>query len=156
MRAVYRYLFLHSSTRELKKRNTPIDDDDDHGRPGRRRQWSRSPPMHLPRRIPRTDPTEDMHGQLLVARRGRGRRLGAAIEPIASHASPASDPAHGSDGGHALAASGGSARLRASIRSGNSPSPRGPRMAMANTIVTTGLSVMAIRCRCWPFEAARP
>ena len=35
--------------------------------------------MHVPRRIPRTDPAEDMHGQLLVVRRGRGHRLGAVI-----------------------------------------------------------------------------
>ena len=79
VRTVYWYLFLRYSTRELKKRNTPMDDDDDHGRPGQRRQWRRSPPMHLPRRIPCTDPTKDMHGQLLVARRGSRRRLGAAI-----------------------------------------------------------------------------
>ena len=30
--------------------------------------------MHVPRRIPRTDPTKDMHGQLLVARAGRRGR----------------------------------------------------------------------------------
>ena len=35
--------------------------------------------MHAPRRIPGTDPMEDMYRQLLVARRGRGRQLGAAI-----------------------------------------------------------------------------
>ena len=74
--AIYSYVRPRGN---LKKRNTPMDDDDDDSSPGRRRQWSRSPPMHFPRQIPRTDPTEDMHGQLLVARRGRGRRLGAAI-----------------------------------------------------------------------------
>ena len=79
------------------------------------------------------------------------------MEAIASHASPASDPVHGSDEGHAWAASGRAARQPASIRRGNSPSPRGPRMAMANAIATTGLSAVAmvVRCRCGPFEAAR-
>ena len=87
----------------------------------------------------------------------RQARPAAAMKPIASHASPASDPAHGSDGGHAWAASGGAARPRASIRRRNSPSPRGRRMAMINAVATTGLSAvaMAVRCRCWPFEAAR-
>ena len=32
--------------------------------------------MHVPRRIQRTDPMEDMHGQLRVARAGRRGRLG--------------------------------------------------------------------------------
>ena len=34
--------------------------------------------MHVPRRIQRTDPMEDMHGQLRVARAGRRGRLGGA------------------------------------------------------------------------------
>ena len=81
----------------------------------------------------------------------------AAMKPIASHAPPASDPAHGSDEGHACAASGGAARPWASIRRRDSPSPRGPRMAMNNAVATTRLSAvaMAVRCHCWPFEAAR-
>ena len=81
----------------------------------------------------------------------------AEMKSISAHVCPPPDPAHGSDGGHAWAASGRAARQPASIRRGNSPSPRGPRMAMANAVATTGLSAvaMAVRCRCWPFEAAR-
>ena len=52
----------------------------DHDGPGEAAaEMKRYPPMCVLRRIPRTDPTEDMHGQLLVARRGRGRRLGATM-----------------------------------------------------------------------------
>ena len=81
----------------------------------------------------------------------------AEMKPISAHVCPPPDPAHGSDGGHAWAASGGAARSRASIRRRNSPSSRGPRMAIINAVATTGLSAvaMAVRCRCWPFEVAR-
>ena len=81
----------------------------------------------------------------------------AEMKPISAHVYPPPDPAHGSDGGYAWAASGGAARSQASIRRRNSPSPRGRRMAMINAVTTTGLSAiaMAVRYRCWPFEATR-
>ena len=40
---------------------------------------NRHPPMHVPRRIPRMDPMEDMHGHLLMVRRGRWGDLDAAV-----------------------------------------------------------------------------
>ena len=81
----------------------------------------------------------------------------AEIKPISADACPLPDPAHGSDGGHAWATPGGAARPRASIRRRNSPSARGPLMAMINAIAKAGLTAvaMAVRCRCWPFRVAR-
>ena len=81
----------------------------------------------------------------------------AEMKPISAHVCPPPDPAHGSDGGHAWATSGAAALPKGSIRRRNSPSARGPLMAMINAIARAGLTAvaMAVRCRCWPFEAAR-
>ena len=80
----------------------------------------------------------------------------AEMKPISAHACPPLDPAHGSDGGHAWATSDGAARPRALIRLRNSPSARGPLMAIINAIAKAGLTAvaMAVRCLCWPFRAA--
>ena len=81
----------------------------------------------------------------------------AEMKPISAHVCPPPDPAHGSDGGHAWATPGAAALPKGSIRRRNSPSARGPLMAMINAIARAGLTAvaMAVRCRCWPFEAAR-
>ena len=81
----------------------------------------------------------------------------AEMKSISSHVCPPPDPAHGSDGGHPWATYGGAARSRGSIRRRNSPSARGPLMAMINAIARAGLTAvaMAVRCRYWPFEGAR-
>ena len=81
----------------------------------------------------------------------------AEMKSISAHVCPPPDPAHGSDGGHAWETSADTARPRELIRRSNSLSARGRRMAMINAVATTGLSAvtMAVRCRCWPFEAAR-
>ena len=78
------------------------------------------------------------------------------MKPISAHVCPPRDPAHGSNGGHAWATPGGAARPKGSIRRRNSPSARGPLMAMINTIAKAGLTAvaMAVRCCCWPFRAA--
>ena len=80
----------------------------------------------------------------------------AEMKPMFAHVCPPPDPAHGSDGGHAWATSGGAARPRGSIRRRNSPSARGPLMAVINAIARAGFlaGAMAVRCRFWPFEAA--
>ena len=80
----------------------------------------------------------------------------AEMKLISAHACPPPDPAHGSDGGHAWSTPGRAARPRASIRRRNSPSARGPLLAMINAIAKAGLTAvaMAVRCRCWPFRAA--
>ena len=74
-----------------------------------------------------------------------------------AHVYPPPDPAHGSDGGHAWATSGAAALPKGSIRRRNSPSARGPLMAMINAIARAGLTAvaMAVWCRYWPFEGAR-
>ena len=81
----------------------------------------------------------------------------AEMKPISAHACPPLDPAHGSDGGHAWATSGAAALPKGSIRRRNSASARGLLMAMINAIAKAGLKAvaMAVRCRFWPFEAAR-
>jgi len=81
----------------------------------------------------------------------------AEMKPISAHGCPPPDTAHGSDGGHAWATPGGAARPKGSIRRRNSPSARGPVMAIINAIARAGLTAvaMAVRYRCWPFEAAR-
>ena len=81
----------------------------------------------------------------------------AEMKPTSAHVCSPPDPAHGSDGGHAWATPGGAARPMGSIRRCNSPLARGPLMAMINAITRAGLTavVIAVRCRCWPFEAAR-
>ena len=78
----------------------------------------------------------------------------AEMKPMSVHVCPPQDPAHGSNGGHAWATPGGAARLKGSIRRRNSPSARGPLMAIINAIARAGLTAvgMAVRCRCWPFE----
>ena len=80
----------------------------------------------------------------------------AEMKLISAHACSPSDPAHGSDGGHAWATPGSTARPKESIRRRNSPSARGPLMAMINAIARAGLMAvaMAVRCRYWPFEGA--
>ena len=50
--------------------------------------------MCVLRRIPRTDPTEDMHGQLLVARRGRRGQLEAPQSPVGERAAYGDDQRH--------------------------------------------------------------
>ena len=81
----------------------------------------------------------------------------AEMKLISAHACPPPDPAHGSDGGHAWATPGSATRPKGSIRRGNSPSARGPLMAMINAIARAGLTAvaMAVWCRYWPFEGAR-
>ena len=81
----------------------------------------------------------------------------AETKPISAHVRPPPDPAHGSDGGHAWETPGSTARPKESIRRRNSPSARGPLMAMINDIARAGLMAvaMAVRCRYWPFRAAR-
>ena len=81
----------------------------------------------------------------------------AEMKPTSAHVCPPPDPAHGSDGGHAWATPGGAARPKGSIRRRNSPSARGPLMAMINAIARAGLTAvaMAVWCRYWPFEGAR-
>ena len=80
----------------------------------------------------------------------------AEMKPTSAHVCPPPDPAHGSDGGHAWATPGGAARPKGPITRRNSPSARGPLMAMINAIAKAGLTAvaMAVRCRCWPFRAA--
>ena len=81
----------------------------------------------------------------------------AEMKPISVHVCRPPDPAQGSDGGHAWATPGGAARRKGPIRRRNSPSARGPLMAMNNAIAKAGLTAvaMAVRCRCWPFRVAR-
>ena len=80
----------------------------------------------------------------------------AEMKPVSAHVYPPPDPAHRSDGGYAWATSGGAARPKGSIRRRNSLSARGPLMAMINAMAKARLTAvtMAVRCRCWPFEAA--
>ena len=80
----------------------------------------------------------------------------AEMKRMFAHVCPPPDPAHGSDGEHAWSTPGRAARPRASIRRRNSPSARGPLLAMINAIAKAGLTAvaMAVRCRCWPFRAA--
>ena len=100
--------------------------------------------------------TNVFYTYLMLDHDGPGKAA-AEIKPISAHACPPPDPTHGSDGGHAWATSDGTARPRGLIRHSNSPSARGRLMAMINAIVRAGLTAvaMAVRCRCWPFEAAR-
>ncbi len=81
----------------------------------------------------------------------------AEMKPTSAHVCPPPDPAHGFEGGYAWATPGGAARPRSPIRHRNSPSARGPLMAMINAIAKAGLMAvaMAVRCRYWPFRAAR-
>ena len=68
----------------------------------------------------------------------------AEMKPISAHACSPSDPAHGSDGGHAWATSGGAARPLGSIRGHHSQLSRGPRMTMIHAVATTGLTAVAM------------
>ena len=93
---------------------------------------------------------------LMLDHDGPGEAV-AEMKPISAHVCPPPDPAHGSDGGHAWATPGDAARPKGPIRRRNSPSARGPLMAMINAIAKAGLTAvaMAVRCRYWPFRAAR-
>ena len=81
----------------------------------------------------------------------------AEKNPLSAHACPPPDPAHVSDGEHAWATPGSAARPKGSIRGGNSPSARGPLMAMINAIARAGFTAVAmvVWCRYGPFEGAR-
>ena len=81
----------------------------------------------------------------------------AEMKPISAHACAASDPAHGSDGGHAWVTSGGAARSRGSFRRRNSPSARAPIMAGTPAMATLPCAAFAtaVDGRYWPFEGAR-
>ena len=80
----------------------------------------------------------------------------AEMKLISAHACPPPDPAHGSDGGHAWATSGGAARSRGSIRRHNSSSSRAPIMAGISAMETIGNAAFAtaVHDRYWPFEGA--
>ena len=81
----------------------------------------------------------------------------AEMKSISAHVCPPPDPAHGSDGGHAWATSGGAARSRGSIRRRNSSSSRAPIMAGISAMETLGNAAFAtaVHGRYWPFEGAR-
>ena len=81
----------------------------------------------------------------------------AEMKLISAHVCPPPDPAHGSDGEHAWATSGGAARSRGSIRRRNSSSSRAPIMAGISAMETLGNAAFATAAhgRYWPFEGAR-
>ena len=70
----------------------------------------------------------------------------AEMKSISAHACPPPDPAHGCDGGHTWATSGGAARPRGLIRRRNGPSARAPIMEgtyatekLGNTVFATAV-----------------
>ena len=86
------------------------------------------------------------YADLLLDHDGPGEAA-AAMTWISANACAASDPAHGSNGGHAWATSGAAALPKGSIRRRNSPSARGPLMAMINAIARAGLTAVAMAVR---------